>query len=335
MTGEPAVVPATLGVGWGSRLHLFSALGIGTLALVLAVRQVDWRSVAGAVAHVSIGWLVLAALGSVALHLLVAIRWRVLVNVGAQLSLGDAFDFVVIGALAGIASSARLGDVARVIAAGRYRSLSPSRLLGTILVERLFDVIMLLGFGVGLAFLMAIPALVQGALAVLFVAAVALAIVLWMGQAGPLGIASQWIARLTGRTSRTFAVFTRFVGGVGVVREQGRAAQALAVALLIWFGAAATTSCSLAAFGISAPWYAGAFAVVVISLAGIIPAPPGGIGVYDYLAMMALSPWVADPSTAFAFALVTHALSIGVIVALGSVSLLRKNLPVEGPRLWR
>jgi len=226
----------------------------------------------------------------------------------------------------------RLGDVARAVAAGRYHSLSASRLLGTILVERLFDVIMLLGFGVALAVLMAIPPIVQGALMTLFAAAIVLAVVLWMGEAGPLGAFARWIARLRGPGSRSLAIFLRFVGGIGAVREQGRVAPALVAAALVWGCSAAAARCNMAAFGVTAPWYAGAFVVVVVNLGGIVPAPPAGIGVYHYLAGLALAPWVANSSIAFAFALVTHAVSVVVVLALGSASLARKGLSIRGLR---
>jgi len=185
---------------------------------------------------------------------------------------------------------------------------------------------------VALAVLMAIPPIVQGALMTLLAAAIVLAVVLWMGEAGPLGAFARWIARLRGPGSRSLAIFLRFVGGIGAVREQGRVAPALVAAALVWGCSAAAARCNMAAFGVTAPWYAGAFVVVVVNLGGIVPAPPAGIGVYHYLAGLALAPWVANSSIAFAFALVTHAVSVVVVLALGSASLARKGLSIRGLR---
>lgn len=329
---QPEVAAVTTTARGRSAWYVALALFTGVLLLALAVRQVDWAAVAGAVKHVSLGWLALGALGLAGAQVLAAVRWRVLVNAGDQISLADAFDFMMIGALAGLVLPSRLGDVARAVAAGRYHSLSASRLLGTILVERLFDVIMLLGFGVALAVLMAIPPIVQGALMTLFAAGLALAVVLWMGEAGPLGVVARWIARLRGPDSRSVATLLRFVGGISAVREQGRVAPALVAAALVWICSAAAARCNMAAFSVTVPWYAGAFVVVVVNLGGIIPAPPAGIGVYHYLATLALAPWVASSSTAFAFALVTHAVSVAVVLALGSASLARKGLSIRGLR---
>lgn len=323
-----AAAPARRQSAW----YIVLALAIGLLLLGLAVRKVDRVAVARAVAGVSFGWLALGALGLILAQALLAVRWHILVDAGDRLSVGDAFDFVMIGNFAGLVLPSRLGDVARAVAAGRYHALSSSRLLGTIIVERLLDVIMLIGFGVALSVLMAIPSIVQGALTSVFVAAVAAVAILWMGETGPLGALLRVLTRLFGAGSRIVSILSRFVDGIAAVRTRGRVPSALLAALAVWVCSALAAGCSVAAFGVSAPWYAGAFVVVVINLGGLVPAPPAGIGVYHYLATLALSPWAGSSSTAFAFAAVTHALSVTIVLALGTVSLLRKGLSLRGLR---
>lgn len=308
------------------------AFGVGLLLLILAVRQVDWVSVGAALRGVSPQWLAAGIAGFTTAHIMLALRWRALVEAEDPISLGDAFDFVMIGAVAGLVLPARLNEVARAVAAGRYHSLSASRLLGTIVVERLLDVIALLGFGVALSLLMNIPAFVQAALTTLFGAAVAIAIVLWMGERGPLGAIAHLVARLRGPLSRTLPIFDRFLSGIAVLRETRRLPRALATTLLAWLCSAVAATCNIAAFGIEVPWYAGAFVVLVINLGGIIPAPPAGVGVYHYMAMLALGLWVTDSSIAFAFALVAHASSFASTLVLGSVSLARKGMSIGGLR---
>lgn len=308
------------------------AFAIGIVLLALAVRQVDWAQVLQALRGVSPLWLAAGALGFAATHMMLAVRWRALVDSDEPIPIGDAFDFVMIGAAAGLVLPARLNDVARAVAAGRYHALSASRLLGTIVVERLLDVIAILGFGVALSALMRIPPLVQGALTTLFALAVAATAVLWLGERGPLGMIARGVARWRGPLSRTLPIFTRFLTGVGVLRHPGRLPVALVAALAAWVCSAVAATCNVAAFGFDVPWYAGAFVVLVINLGGIIPAPPAGVGVYHYLAMLALSPWVADSSAAFAFALVAHASSFASTLILGSASLARKGVSLAGLR---
>lgn len=315
-----------------SSWRIVVAFAVGAVLLALAVRQVDWALVVAALKGVSPLWLVAGVGAFTATQVMLALRWRTLIEADEPISVADAFDFVMIGAAAGLVLPARLNDVARAVAAGRYHSLSASRLLGTIVVERLLDVIAILGFGVALSLLMNIPPLVQGALTTLFAAAVAAAGILWMGESGPLGVMARWVARVRGPLSRTLPIFNRFLSGVAVLRAPRRLPIALAVALLAWVCSAVAATCNIAAFGFDTPWYAGAFVILVINLGGIIPAPPAGVGVYHYLAMLALSPWIADSSAAFAFALVAHASSFASTLVLGSASLARKGMSLAGLR---
>lgn len=303
---------------------------LGAVLLLVVVRQVDWPAVGAAVANVSPLWLVLAMLAAAAAQTLFALRWYVLAGSGHGWTFSDAFDFLAIGALAGLVLPNRLGDVARAVAAGRYHSTSATGLFGTIVIERVLDVLMLVTFGAGVSALMAVPTAVQGALATLLLIVLGLVAVLWLGERGPLGLAAGWARRWRGPGSRVHLMADRFLDGTGVIREPARLPQALLLSLAGWLSAAASTSCVLAAFGLGAPWFAAAFVIVIINLAGVLPAPPAGIGVYHYAAMVGIAPWVGDTSTAFAFALVSHALGAGVSVILGVSSLTRKGLSLRG-----
>lgn len=310
------------------------AIGVllGMVLLFVAVRQVDWPAVGTAVASVSPAWLLLAMLATAAAQALFALRWYVLVGAADGWSFHDAFDFLAIGALAGLVLPNRLGDVARAVAAGRYHSTSATGLFGTIVIERVLDVLMLVGFGAAVSTLMSVPAYMQGALLSLLVVVVAAVVVLWAGERGPLGLLARWAGQWRGPGSRVHDWADRFLAGTGVIRERARIPKALLVTLGGWLCAAACASATLVAFAAPAPWFAGAFAIVIINLAGILPAPPAGIGVYHYSAMVGVTPWLPDASRAFAFALVSHAMSVAVVIMLGMWALARKGLSLRGLR---
>lgn len=305
-------------------------LGMGLL--FVAVRQVDWRAVGAAVASVSPRWLLLAMLATAAAQALFALRWYVLVGSAQGWNFSDAFDFLAIGALAGLVLPNRLSDVARAVAAGRYHSTSATGLFGTIVIERVLDVLMLVGFGAAVSTLMSVPAYLQGALITLLAVVVAAVVVLWAGERGPIGWMARWAGQWRGPGSRIHAWADRFLAGTGVIRERERIPKALLISLAGWLCAATSASLTLLAFAAPAPWFAGAFAIVIINLAGILPAPPAGIGVYHYAAMVGVTPWMPDASRAFAFALSSHAMSVTVVIMLGTWSLARKGLSLRGLR---
>src|SRR5262249_46505777 len=71
------------------------------------------------------------------------------------------------------------------------------------------------------------------------------------------------------------------------------------------------------AFQINVPLSAAILVLVATNLGAVIPSSPGSLGVYHFMAVLALSVWGVDTSTAVAFAIASHALAIGVHIVLG------------------
>jgi hypothetical protein len=143
-------------------------------------------------------------------------------------------------------------------------------------------------------------------------------------------VASDRLPALAGRViSLVSASLARRVSGMlehvmSGMRNTGGRASLLGTLLFsvgIWGFAGLATVCNLHAFGLPVPWYAGFFVMLVINLGGVIPSSPGGIGVYHYLAVLALSVWVTDSSAALAFAVVVHAIGLALTTLLGLGSL--------------
>jgi uncharacterized protein (TIRG00374 family) len=315
-----------------STLLLVTGGAIGLLFLLLAMRQVDWRAVSGALGRISPAWLVAGALTAIVVHACMAARWFVLVGRTHGMSYADAFDFLAISALSGLVLPPRLSDVARAVVAGRYHATSSTNLFGTIVIERLLDVVALVLFGAGVLALMDVPAPLLGALLVLLAIALAAVVVLWIGEGGPIGAAARWAIRVRGPGTRLARIAEQFLAGTGVIRDRRIVPLAFLITIVGWAAAAAAAGLTVRAFGVPAPWFAGAFLIVLINLAGILPSPPSGVGVYHYAAMLGVSPWIEDDSAAFAFALVSHATSVAVAMTIGTVGLARKGLSLRSIR---
>ena len=309
---------------------LIAGLVLGALMLFAAVRQVDWRAVGTAVVSISPLWPGLAFVFALAAQGCFAARWHVLAS-NHDLTFADAFDFLAIASLAGLVLPPRLSDVARAVAASRFRATSATGLFGTIVVERLLDVLMLVAFGAAVSMLMPVPPLLRGTLATLLAIVIAAVVVLWLGERGPMGIIGRWAGGWRGPASRVHVWTDMFLSGTGVIRERARIPKALLATLAGWLCVTASAGVLLRAFG-PVPWFAGMFPIVIINLAGILPAPPAGVGVYHYAAMAGASPWIENDSVAFAFALVSHATSIAVAMTTGTVSLARNGLSLRGLR---
>jgi glycosyltransferase 2 family protein len=122
------------------------SLAIGAALLWLAIARIDLAGLGAELAQVRPGWLVAAvALYWVAL-MLRSWRWRILLAPVRALSFGQVFHGLLVGYAANYLLPARLGELVRADFLGRRYGISRLSVVGTIVVERLFDVVVFIGF---------------------------------------------------------------------------------------------------------------------------------------------------------------------------------------------
>lgn len=230
----------------------------------------------------------------------------------------------------------RAGDALRVFGFRRQLRSPAVRVLGTLIIERMFDLLALLGF-----FFIGLLGLPDGVFPETFIrvatwlagfsVAGLLVIVLTMPW---LGSIIERIAGLDFFARRNLSeVVTQhgshFIGALGVVRSPGRLLGLLGLSIVTWgfegavFAALATAlSAGVDAFG---PW----FAMGTGTLATLIPSSPGYVGTFDYSAAKGLAAYGADPAVSVAFALTVHAVLWLPLTAAGLGYLM-----AQGTRFW-
>ncbi|MBW3656488.1 MAG: flippase-like domain-containing protein [Gemmatimonadetes bacterium] len=204
----------------------------------------------------------------------------------------------------------RAGDAVRAFGFQRQLGLSSATVLGTVVVERLLDLSMLLVFFfAGAAFVSAAtlpPALANGAKLLALASA---AVLVGLPLAGPAlarrlrGAGEGTSGRLNGLRSGAAGLFESFA----LLRSGPRAIVLLPLTVLIWAleGAVFATIAADLASGTSplAAW----FAMACGTLATLLPSTPGYVGTFDYFASLGLSAFGASREVATAFSLSVHA----------------------------
>ena len=71
------------------------------------------------------------------------------------------------------------------------------------------------------------------------------------------------------------------------------------------------------AFQLEIPPAAALLVIAATNLGAVIPSSPGALGIYHFMAVIALSVWRVDTSTAVAFAIGAHAISIALHIVFG------------------
>ncbi len=140
-------------IKWISVLQYLLFLGLGLFLVWWSLQQIPtdkWEEFKNSLKTANY-WLMLPVFfilsGS---HVLRSMRWKILMKpMGYEPSLPNVFFAVMIGYLANLAVP-RLGEVLKCTILARYEKIPADKLIGTILIERAFDVIFL-----GIVFLLA------------------------------------------------------------------------------------------------------------------------------------------------------------------------------------
>ena len=314
------------------------SLGLATTAVFvwLLARGLDFNALGRVFARLSV-CAVMSALA--AAHAVRIVRWWLLLRaLEPGLPLGACVRPFLAGMAVNNVMPFRAGDALRVLGF-RHQLRSPAmRVLGTVVIERAFDTVVLSG-----VFFLCLLGLPDGALPRGFVIAAA-----WLAGAGVVVIlASILFQPLLGRLQSRWLghrVFARrrwpesvsrhgahLAEALALVRSVPRTLALLGLSIIVWgcegtafVIMAASIEAGVAAFG---PW----LSLAAGSLATAIPSAPGYIGTFDYFAALGLTVYGAAPEVAAALALSVHTLwaplTVVGLLCLGRVDGLSKHDP--------
>ncbi len=321
----------------GTRWLKLSVGFITTAGFVwLLTRGLDLDALGRAFAGLSVSWILLALVFLVAGWAMRIVRWwRMLCAFEPTLPLGACVEPFLTGMAVNNVLPLRAGDVMRCLGFRRQLRAPVMRVAGTLVVERVLDVVVLVGM-----FFLGLLSVQAGVFPRGFVVAA-----MWLAGAGVAAIlvlllftplCDHW------QGGRLFAAWrwpraisrhgTHFAEAFDLVCSGTRMSALIVLSVIAWIceGAvfvtvAAAVQADTAPLG---PW----FALATGTLATVIPSTPGHIGTFDYFAARGLAAYGATPEHAAAFALVVHALLWTTSTAAGlpwvllrSVSAGRRN----------
>jgi uncharacterized protein (TIRG00374 family) len=312
-----------------SRRARVAATWIGlAVTLVLgyfAVRGVQAGEVWEAIRESNPWWLVPAFAAFTAAIFLRAHRWQLLFVPALRPPLGVVWKAVLVGYFFNSVLPARAGEVARVVYLNRRAATSPAQSAATVVLERSYDVLILL-----LLFFVALPWLPE---------------VSWLQAAGALGlavaagllVAGFVVLRWRGRPVR--ALMRPLVRRGIVSRERvddwvellghglaglTRPATAAGVALWTtasWIALSLSNWLLMLGFDLGLSPAAGLLVSVAVGVAMILPASPAALGAFEAATVVALDAYGVPRSEALSYALVLHALNVVPFLVAGPVAL--------------
>ena len=309
---------------------------LGVLFLWLVFRNLDGEEIMEKILHADYMWIVLCVVAGILSHIARAARWNILIkSMGYETKLSTTFYAVMTGYLANTAVP-RLGEVTRCGVLSKKGNIPFTELLGTVIAERIFDMIslfviilsvILLQLGLVGVFvdkyvftpvfshfennllpILVIPALIAFFFIILFL--------LWKRYRGSL------------KKYAFYQKFSKFaigmVEGIKTIKRIKKKGLFLFYTLLIW---------GLYTLMIFLPFYSleatshlnfwDALTVMSIGSLGIVAPVPGGIGTYHFIVKAILFELYGVPqASAASFATITHAAQTLMIIVVGGLSFL-------------
>lgn len=314
------------------RASLAIGLALGLLLLILAFRVVDPSSLVAALAGTQFHLVALALLTVAATVVAKALRWRLLYYPAHRnLRLTSLLSAILIGQTMNFLLPIRVGELARAYLVGEAERLSKLLALGTIMVEKLLDGLMLLLI-VGLLFLlMPVPdwLRIAGVTMGLTLGGLLATILLLTGQrerilgaVGRLGELTPFLERLDLRQR-----LAALADGLSSLRDGTVNVRLLAWSLCISFLAASTNYLTLVALRIEVPLLtASLFVLAVLHLGLAVPSSPARIGVFQFLCLLSLSFLGVEGPLALAYGFVLYAIVVLPVILAGILCLWKGNL---------
>jgi uncharacterized protein (TIRG00374 family) len=306
-------------------------VAISIIFLSLALRGLDFAGFWATVRHANYWWLipgVAVYFGAVWAR---TWRWHYMLRHVRQVALTRLFPVVVIGYMGNNVYPARAGEVLRSYMLKRKAGVPVSVSLATVVIERLFDgLVMLLFVFVTLPFEPLPPG--YATLVTFFSVLFFLALVVFLALAirpARMGRVYAWLVERVvpaGLRPRVHGLFDRFVEGLQSLRSPRELALIFASSTVIWLAETTKYWFVMHAFPFEVSFSALMLMTAVVNLATTLPSSPGYVGTFDAPGIAILSAYGVAKAVATGYTLVLHVALWLPITLLGVLFMLLEHV---------
>jgi len=311
---------------------------ISILFIWVALRGLQLDEFWGAVKQANYLWLI-PGIGVYFVGVWVrAWRWHYLLGPIKKIPTKNMFPITTIGYMGNNVYPARAGEVLRAVILKRKEGVSVSASLATIIVERIFDGVVMLAFVFvnlpELAKLTGASGFVGNIQQValigtgVFLGALGIFLVAAMfphttAKAGLWGIEHFAPSRLH---EKIIGIMNKFLDGLASLRSPFNVLMVFFTSVIIWLLETGKYWFVMHAFDFSVSFFALMLMNGIVNLATTIPSAPGYIGTFDAPGIAVLTAYGVDQATAAGYTLVLHVALWVPITLLGAYYLTREGI---------
>ena len=320
------------------RWQFWVGLVISLIFLYVALRGLHIQDIWGAVQGANYWWLIPGVLAYFLGVWARAWRWHYLLRPVKAISTREMFPIVAIGYMGNNIFPARAGEVLRAVVLKRREGVSISSSLATIIVERIFDGVVMLSFIFlnlpELARLSEDSGLVGSIRAVAlagtgaFLAALLVFLLAAMFPRKSARIVEVLVQRFVPKRFHSVVLDLAglFLGGLASLRTPREALMVFATSVVIWLFETGKYWFVMHAFPLQVSFFALMLMNGIVNLATTIPSAPGYVGTFDAPGIAVLVAYGVDHALAAGYTLVLHVALWLPITALGAFYLTREGI---------
>jgi uncharacterized protein (TIRG00374 family) len=307
-------------------LLLVVALVVTVGAMALAVRGVALDDAADALAASDLLWLAPSFAVFAAGVALRGLRWWALFDARRRPPLREVTRALLVGYFFNNILPARAGEAARVISLHARTRTPRAETIGTVVAERVFDVLALLAI-----LLAAYPwlppiswlraAAIFGVVVVAVVGALVFVLVRYDERAIHWLLSPLRRVRRDGFAARVEAAAVNATRGLVAIRDVRIALQSMVLTIASWVVLSLSYWILMQAFSLHLPFVSGLLVTITINMGLVLPSSPAALGVFEAATVIALKAFDVARADALSYALVLHLLNLVPFLAVGALLL--------------
>ncbi|SKB70483.1 lysylphosphatidylglycerol synthase transmembrane domain-containing protein [Daejeonella lutea] len=305
-------------------------LVVGVTLLIIAFKGQDVDQLISDLKQADYKWVVASLIACFVAHILRVFRWRMMIaSLGhGTPSLLNTFYAVMIGYMANVAFP-RMGEVSRCGVITKTDNIPIVKLIGTVIVERIVDLLMLaivMALGIILQFDLLSEFLYENVLVKLNGSAGNLTVLVFAGIILVLAVFFLYLLmkkKKLGIRNRIYNFFMDVKSGILSVKDLENKGSFVLSSVLIWFlYGFSTYLCFFALDTTSGLGVLASLSVLVFSSLGMIVPVQGGIGAFHYMVSEGLLVYDIPKAEGLAYALLIHSSQTLLVLVIGAISVI-------------
>jgi glycosyltransferase 2 family protein len=313
-------------------VRLALGLLVTVLALWLSLRNQDWTALMESFSRINLLWVAAAVLNTLLTVYILGWRWKVMLKSKIDIPMGYMFQLNIMAQYLNIAIPARLGELAKSWLPAKRYGISGSYVLGTVLIEKMFD------FFAGVMLWIIVPAVFAFqdkvraytlAAGVCVVMIFLLVFVIWKRE-----LVRRWlfgISRLLpGKfRERVVGFLERGLEAFGMLKDRKTALVLAMYTVLILMMSSLTNLLLFRAYGFDLTIIEAIILLLMLQVGNAPPSIPGKVGIFEWMVIWGLSFFGIQRPDALAYGLMLHAVSHLPKIILGFIFMARLNISLK------